>query len=136
MCLTGLQRSFNKHNDVMGSSFFTALGFLFIRTAELLCGAETFLPEPRKPLNSLPNCFPQSAPPPHAQFMFGDLPHNKYYCDIKLETSPLTGEAFMLSEKCCSCRNSSMCVHIYLIKQITPTSVSNKFQLQHEALLF
>lgn len=28
MCLTQLQRSFNKHSDVMGSSFFTALGFL------------------------------------------------------------------------------------------------------------
>lgn len=29
MCLTAPQRSFNKHNDVMGSSFFTAFAFLF-----------------------------------------------------------------------------------------------------------
>ncbi len=41
VCRTGRKGSFNKHNDVMGSSFFTALSFLFIQTAELLCGAET-----------------------------------------------------------------------------------------------
>lgn len=29
MCLAAPQRSFNKHSDVMGSSFFTAFAFLF-----------------------------------------------------------------------------------------------------------
>lgn len=48
MCLLCRQRSFNKRSDVMGSSFFTALGFLFMWTAELLCAAETFLPGPHK----------------------------------------------------------------------------------------
>lgn len=48
VCLSCPQRSFNKHGDVMGSSFFTALSFLFMWTAELLCAAETFLPGPHK----------------------------------------------------------------------------------------
>lgn len=45
VCPTCPPRSFNKHNDVMGSSFFTALGFLF--SAEQL----SFSVEPKLPIN-------------------------------------------------------------------------------------
>lgn len=123
VCLAYPRRSFNKHNEVMGSSFFTALGFLLIWTAELLCGAETFLPEPHKPSTHSTNCF-------HGHSLCAQICNTvgMYNCDLKTETSPKisfwvkNAAQQFISDKG---RHAN-----------TPTSVSNKFQLQREGLLF
>lgn len=87
VCPTCPPGSFNKHNDVMGSSFFTALGFLFIRTAELKLSCAS----------------------PTLTFVIVTLRPRA----IRLEFITHVSDEERRAN--------------------TPTSVSNKFQLQHEA---